>query len=77
MRGHVLSGRKGTLIETGRLCLSIASELTFTTGVDHIQSGGAGTHVLCLKLMFGMPGCLHSHVLFVTFVLYSLAAAPA
>jgi len=33
--------RKGTIIETGRLCLSIASELTFTTGVDHIQSGGA------------------------------------
>lgn len=34
-------GRKGTIIETGRLCLCIAADLTFTTGVDHIQSGGA------------------------------------
>eukprot|EP01064_Diplonema_japonicum_P025780 TRINITY_DN37202_c0_g1_i1.p1 TRINITY_DN37202_c0_g1~~TRINITY_DN37202_c0_g1_i1.p1 ORF type:complete len:274 (+),score=47.57 TRINITY_DN37202_c0_g1_i1:61-882(+) len=34
-------GRKGTIEETGRLCLSIAADLTFTTGVDHIQSGGA------------------------------------
>lgn len=33
--------RKGTIIESGRLCLAIASDLTFTTGVDHIQSGGA------------------------------------
>lgn len=33
--------RKGTIVENGRLCLSIASELTFTTGVDHIISGGA------------------------------------
>lgn len=34
-------GRKGTIYETGRLCLCIAADLTFTTGVDHIQSGGA------------------------------------
>ena len=33
--------RKGTILETGRLCLCIAADLTFTTGVDHIQSGGA------------------------------------
>ena len=34
-------GRKGTIFESGRLCLAIAADLTFTTGVDHIQSGGA------------------------------------
>lgn len=34
-------GRKGTIEETGLLCLFIAAEATFTTGVDHIQSGGA------------------------------------
>ena len=34
-------GRKGTIEESGRLCLCIAADLTFTTGVDHIQSGGA------------------------------------
>ena len=34
-------GRKGTIVETGRLCLCIAADFTFTTGVDHIQSGGA------------------------------------
>jgi hypothetical protein len=32
--------RKGTIIETGRLWLAIASELTFTPSVDHIISGG-------------------------------------
>ncbi|HYM01069.1 MAG TPA: SDR family oxidoreductase [Blastocatellia bacterium] len=36
-----LSGRMGTPEEAGRLCLFIASEATFTTGVDHIISGGA------------------------------------
>ena len=36
-----LLGRMGTIDETGRLCLFIASAATFTTGVDHIQSGGA------------------------------------
>ena len=36
-----LAKRKGTIYETGRLCLAIASDLTFTTGVDHIHSGGA------------------------------------
>lgn len=36
-----IMGRKGTIEETGRLCLCIAADLTFTTGVDHIQSGGA------------------------------------
>jgi NAD(P)-dependent dehydrogenase (short-subunit alcohol dehydrogenase family) len=34
-------GRMGTIQETGRLCLFLAAEATFTTGVDHIQSGGA------------------------------------
>jgi len=34
-------GRMGTIEEVGRLCLFIASEATFTTGVDHILSGGA------------------------------------
>ena len=34
-------GRMGTIGETGRLCLFLAAEATFTTGVDHIQSGGA------------------------------------
>jgi NAD(P)-dependent dehydrogenase (short-subunit alcohol dehydrogenase family) len=36
-----LLGRMGTIDETGRLCLFLAAEATFTTGVDHIQSGGA------------------------------------
>jgi NAD(P)-dependent dehydrogenase (short-subunit alcohol dehydrogenase family) len=36
-----LLGRMGDIEETGRLCLFIAAEATFTTGVDHIQSGGA------------------------------------
>lgn len=36
-----LLGRMGTIEETGKLCLFIASEATFTTGVDHIISGGA------------------------------------
>ena len=34
-------GRMGTSEEVGRLCLFIAAEATFTTGVDHIISGGA------------------------------------
>ena len=36
-----LMGRMGTIEEVGRLCLFIAAEATFTTGVDHIISGGA------------------------------------
>jgi NAD(P)-dependent dehydrogenase (short-subunit alcohol dehydrogenase family) len=36
-----LLGRMGTIEEAGRLCLFIAAEATFTTGVDHILSGGA------------------------------------
>ena len=36
-----LVGRMGTIDETGRLCLFQAAEATFTTGVDHILSGGA------------------------------------
>ena len=36
-----LMGRMGCVEEVGRLCLFIASEATFTTGVDHIISGGA------------------------------------
>lgn len=34
-------GRMGTIEESGKLCLFIAAEATFTTGVDHIISGGA------------------------------------
>jgi NAD(P)-dependent dehydrogenase (short-subunit alcohol dehydrogenase family) len=34
-------GRMGTIEEAGRLCLFIAAEATFTTGVDHLLSGGA------------------------------------
>ncbi|HKC63671.1 MAG TPA: SDR family oxidoreductase [Pyrinomonadaceae bacterium] len=34
-------GRMGCPEEVGRLCLFIAAEATFTTGVDHIISGGA------------------------------------
>lgn len=36
-----VTGRMGTAEEVGRLCLFIAAEATFTTGVDHIISGGA------------------------------------
>lgn len=36
-----LLGRMGTIEETGKLCLFLAAEATFTTGVDHILSGGA------------------------------------
>lgn len=34
-------GRMGTAEEVGRLCLFLAAGATFTTGVDHIISGGA------------------------------------
>jgi NAD(P)-dependent dehydrogenase (short-subunit alcohol dehydrogenase family) len=36
-----LLGRMGTIEEAGKLCLFIAADATFTTGVDHIISGGA------------------------------------
>ena len=36
-----LLGRMGTIEEVGKLCLFIAAEAQFTTGVDHIISGGA------------------------------------
>lgn len=36
-----LLGRMGTIEEVGRLCLFLAADATFTTGVDHIISGGA------------------------------------
>jgi NAD(P)-dependent dehydrogenase (short-subunit alcohol dehydrogenase family) len=36
-----LLGRMGTIEEVGKLCLFIAADATFTTGVDHIISGGA------------------------------------
>src|ERR1700730_16492244 len=39
--GAQLLGRMGCVEEVGRLCLFIASAATFTTGVDHIISGGA------------------------------------
>src|SRR5262249_4227591 len=34
-------GRMGTIDEVGRLCVYIAAEASFTTGVDHVISGGA------------------------------------
>jgi NAD(P)-dependent dehydrogenase (short-subunit alcohol dehydrogenase family) len=36
-----LLGRMGTIEEGGRLCLYLAADATFTTGVDHVISGGA------------------------------------
>lgn len=36
-----LLGRMGYVEEVGRLCLFLAAEATFTTGADHIISGGA------------------------------------
>lgn len=36
-----LLGRMGTPDEAGRLCLFLAAEATFTTGVDHLLTGGA------------------------------------
>jgi NAD(P)-dependent dehydrogenase (short-subunit alcohol dehydrogenase family) len=36
-----LVGRMGTIEEAGKLCLFLAAKATFTTGVDHIISGGA------------------------------------
>lgn len=36
-----LLGRMGTIEEVGELCLFIAAEASFTTGADHIISGGA------------------------------------
>jgi NAD(P)-dependent dehydrogenase (short-subunit alcohol dehydrogenase family) len=36
-----LLGRMGTIEEAGLLCLYLAADATFTTGVDHILSGGA------------------------------------
>lgn len=36
-----LLGRMGTPEEAGRLCLFLAAEATFTTGVDHLLTGGA------------------------------------
>jgi NAD(P)-dependent dehydrogenase (short-subunit alcohol dehydrogenase family) len=43
-------GRMGTAEEVGRLCLFIAAEATFTTGVDHLISGGA-------ELGYGRKSC--------------------
>ncbi|HRC76858.1 MAG TPA: SDR family oxidoreductase [Kouleothrix sp.] len=36
-----LLGRMGTPDEAGALCLFLAAEATFTTGVDHLLTGGA------------------------------------
>ncbi|KAH8066140.1 hypothetical protein JL722_550 [Aureococcus anophagefferens] len=41
VRVNSVMGRMGTILEAGRLCLCIAADMTFTTGVDHIFSGGA------------------------------------
>ena len=40
-RGRAVDGADGGPEEVGRLCLFIAAEATFTTGVDHVISGGA------------------------------------
>jgi NAD(P)-dependent dehydrogenase (short-subunit alcohol dehydrogenase family) len=34
-------GRLGTIEEVGRLCVYLAADATYTTGVDHVISGGA------------------------------------
>ena len=34
-------GRKGLAHEVGELCLFIAAEASFTTGINHLVSGGA------------------------------------
>ncbi|XP_062504266.1 17-beta-hydroxysteroid dehydrogenase 14-like [Corticium candelabrum] len=36
-----LLGRMGTLEESGQVCLFLAAEATFTTGIDFLLSGGA------------------------------------
>lgn len=36
-----LLGRMGTIEEAGRLCLYLAADATFTTGADHLLTGGA------------------------------------
>jgi NAD(P)-dependent dehydrogenase (short-subunit alcohol dehydrogenase family) len=36
-----LLGRMGTPEEAAKLCLFLAAEATFTTGVDHLLTGGA------------------------------------
>lgn len=36
-----LLGRMGTLEESGQVCLFLAAEATFTTGIDMLLSGGA------------------------------------
>ena len=41
--------RKGTIAEAGKLCLYLAADATFTTGVDHVMSGGA-------ELGYGVKG---------------------
>jgi NAD(P)-dependent dehydrogenase (short-subunit alcohol dehydrogenase family) len=43
-------GRMGAAEEVARLCLFIAAEATFTTGVDHVISGGA-------ELGYGRKSC--------------------
>jgi NAD(P)-dependent dehydrogenase (short-subunit alcohol dehydrogenase family) len=40
-----LLGRMGTIEEAGLLCLYLAADATFTTGVDHVLSGGGGVGV--------------------------------
>jgi NAD(P)-dependent dehydrogenase (short-subunit alcohol dehydrogenase family) len=47
-------GRMGTIEEAGRLCLFIAAEATFTTGEEHILSGGA-------ELGYGRKALTGSH----------------
>jgi len=36
-----LMGRFGTIVESGQLCLYLAADASFMTGVDIILSGGA------------------------------------
>ena len=40
---------EGTIAEAGKLCLYLAADATFTTGVDHVISGGA-------ELGYGVKG---------------------
>jgi len=56
-------GRKGTVTEVGHLCLYLAAEATFTTGVDHIISGkGFFPTLNAPPLNVSPPTCSASHL---------------
>ncbi|XP_033115924.1 17-beta-hydroxysteroid dehydrogenase 14-like [Anneissia japonica] len=46
-----LNGRFGTIEECGQVCLFLASEATFTTGIELISSGGAELNFGCKNQM--------------------------